>query len=56
MEVVIVLIGFSLAVALGFLFAFLWALKRGQYDDLSTPPMRMLFESETDVNTRKPKE
>lgn len=45
MEVMIVLIGFSLVVAGGFLIAFFWALRNGQFDDLFTPAMRMLFES-----------
>jgi len=40
-----ILIGFSLLVAGGFLVAFLVSLKRGQYDDLFTPSVRMLFES-----------
>lgn len=47
MEVVLVLIGFSLAVATGFLVAFIWALRHGQFDDLTTPAIRMLFESGT---------
>jgi cbb3-type cytochrome oxidase maturation protein len=47
MEVVLVLIVSSLAVATGFLVAFIWALRRGQFDDLTTPAIRMLFESGT---------
>ncbi len=46
MEVMYILVGFSLAAALGFLIAFIWALRRGQFDDLVTPAMRMLFESD----------
>jgi cbb3-type cytochrome oxidase maturation protein len=45
MEVMLVLIGFSLLAAAGFLVAFIWALRRGQFDDLTTPAIRMLFES-----------
>lgn len=45
MEVMFVLIGASILVAAGFLIAFFVALKRGQYDDLFTPSVRMLFES-----------
>jgi cbb3-type cytochrome oxidase maturation protein len=30
--------------ALGFLGAFLWAIKNGQYEDDYTPSVRMLFE------------
>jgi cbb3-type cytochrome oxidase maturation protein len=44
MSVVAVLIGFSLFVATGFLVAFLWAVKSGQYDDKQTPAIRMLMD------------
>ena len=41
-----VLIGFSLLVAVGFLIAFLWSVKSGQFSDTYTPSVRMLFEDE----------
>ncbi|MGB3779482.1 MAG: cbb3-type cytochrome oxidase assembly protein CcoS [Tunicatimonas sp.] len=44
MSVLIILIGVSLTVALGFLLAFLWASSSGQYDDDYTPSVRMLFD------------
>ncbi|MBK7030167.1 MAG: cbb3-type cytochrome oxidase assembly protein CcoS [Bacteroidales bacterium] len=44
MHVIVVLIGFSLLVAIGFLAAFLWAVRSGQYDDDVSPGMRMLYE------------
>ena len=44
MSVLILLIGVSLTVALGFLLAFLWASSSGQYDDDYTPSVRMLFD------------
>lgn len=44
MSAIVVLIGFSLAVATGFLIAFLWAVKSGQYDDKYTPSLRILFD------------
>jgi cbb3-type cytochrome oxidase maturation protein len=50
MSVVVVLIGFSLLVAAGFLFAFIWAVKSGQYDDRYTPSVRILFENELTGN------
>ena len=34
----------SLTVALGFLLAFLFAARNGQFDDDSTPAIRMLFD------------
>ncbi len=43
MEVMVLLIIFSLIVAVGFLMAFIWALRKGQFDDLLTPSIRMLF-------------
>jgi cbb3-type cytochrome oxidase maturation protein len=44
MSVVIILIAASLLVALGFLAAFIWSVKNGQYDDDYTPSIRMLFD------------
>lgn len=44
MSAILVLIGFSLAVALIFLGAFIWAVKSGQYDDRYTPSLRILFD------------
>lgn len=49
MSVIAVLIGFSLMVAVGFLIAFLWAVKSGQYDDRYTPAVRILFDDSTPV-------
>ncbi|MEQ8473234.1 MAG: cbb3-type cytochrome oxidase assembly protein CcoS [Marinoscillum sp.] len=46
MSVVIILIGFSLVVATGFLIAFIWASRSGQYDDDYTPSVRILFDEE----------
>lgn len=44
MEVMIILIGFSLLAAAAFLVAFIWAVRQGQFDDLMTPAVRMLFD------------
>lgn len=46
MEVIFILIGFSLLIALGFLASFIWATKTGQYDDSYTPSVRMLFDDD----------
>ncbi len=46
MEVIFVLILISLAVAAGFLMAYFWAMRAGQYDDDYTPAVRMLFDDE----------
>lgn len=44
MSAIFVLIGVSLIVAIGFLLAFLWAVKKGQYEDDYTPSVRILFD------------
>ncbi len=46
MSVLFILIGTSIVVAIGFLVAFLWSVKTGQYDDDYTPSVRMLFDDE----------
>ena len=50
MEVIFILIGFSLLIALGFLVAFIWATRSGQYDDDYTPSIRILFDDEIKEN------
>jgi cbb3-type cytochrome oxidase maturation protein len=44
MSAIFVLIIVSLIVAIGFLVAFLWAVKDNQYEDDYTPSVRMLFD------------
>jgi cbb3-type cytochrome oxidase maturation protein len=44
MSVIIVLIIISILVAGGFLTAFFWAVKSGQYDDTYSPAVRILFD------------
>ncbi len=59
MSVLFILISASLMIAIGFLIAFIWSVKSGQYDDDYTPSVRMLFDDElvsnetTDI-TNKP--
>ncbi len=46
MGIIFILILVSLIIALGFLGAFIWAVKSGQYDDDYTPSVRILFDDE----------
>ncbi len=39
--------------AIGFLIAFLWSVKSGQYSDTYTPSVRMLFEDEKSKKEKK---
>ena len=41
-----VLLVASLGVAIAFLFAFVWAVRTGQFDDTTTPSFRMLADEE----------
>lgn len=50
MEILFVLIGISISMAIVFLGLFIWAMKSGQYEDDYTPSVRMLFDE------KKPKE
>ena len=52
MSVIVVLIGASLIVAGGFLAAYLWAVKNGQYEDKYTPSVRILFDDARKHNSR----
>ena len=54
MSVLYLLIGTSLLVALGFLGSFLWAVRKGQYEDDYTPSVRMLFEDKPDKEQEEP--
>ena len=48
MSVIIILILASLLLAGLFLVAFMWAAQTGQFDDTSTPPMRVLTDDPAD--------
>ena len=47
MSALFLLIIISLIVASGFLAAFIWSVRKGQYEDEYTPSVRMLFDDET---------
>jgi len=58
MSALFILLIVSLVVAVGFLAAFIWAIRSGQFDDSYTPSIRMLFDdkikNQTDItNERK---
>jgi cbb3-type cytochrome oxidase maturation protein len=52
MLIIVGLIFISVIIAGGFLAAFIWATKSGQYDDTYSPSVRMLFDD--DKPTKKP--
>lgn len=57
MSAIFILIAASITIAIGFLIAFIWSVKDGQYEDDYTPSVRMLFDDEIiePTETIKPK-
>ena len=53
MEIIYFLLPLALLIALGFLAAYIWALKSGQYDDLDTPAYRMLLDYDQQTKNDK---
>ena len=53
MSVIIILIIIGVVVASGFLAAFLWAVRSGQYDDTVSPSVRMLYENKKEKKNKK---
>ncbi|MEI6433554.1 MAG: cbb3-type cytochrome oxidase assembly protein CcoS [Bacteroidota bacterium] len=54
MSVILVLVAFSVILAGGFLSAFFWSVRNGQYDDTYGSSVRILFEDEKPVETVEP--
>jgi cbb3-type cytochrome oxidase maturation protein len=48
MSVIVLLIAAGAAVSGGFLLAFLWAVRAGQFDDTCTPAIRLLLDDRDD--------
>lgn len=53
MEIIIVLLPLALGLGGVFLAFFLWAVTKGQYDDVETPKYRMLLDDSTGPKDRK---
>jgi cbb3-type cytochrome oxidase maturation protein len=53
MKIMILLILVSLMLAVGFLAAFFWAVKSGQFEDDYTPSIRILFDEKKKTNTKQ---
>ncbi|KAF0241827.1 MAG: cbb3-type cytochrome oxidase assembly protein CcoS [Sediminibacterium sp.] len=47
MKVIILLLAVSLTVAVGFLVAFIWGAKTGQFDDSFSPANKILFDNKS---------
>ncbi|MFN3918196.1 MAG: cbb3-type cytochrome oxidase assembly protein CcoS [Flavobacteriales bacterium] len=56
MEIIYVMIGISIALAVFFLFSFLWASKSGQFDDDESPSVRILFDEKPTTDNKPNKQ
>lgn len=57
MNIIFLTLGVSIFIAIIFLAAFIWATRKGQYDDLETPSHRMLLDDyENESGNNKVKE
>lgn len=52
MSIIILIAALSILIAGGFLVAFLWSVKDGQYDDNYAPPNRILFDDTVKKTTK----
>lgn len=50
MEVIYLLLSISILIAIAFLLAFIWSVKKGQYEDVVSPSIRILYD---DQNSNK---
>ena len=55
MGIIYMLLAISIIVAVGFFIAFIISVRKGQYDDVYTPSVRMLFEDELVKKPQKSK-
>jgi cbb3-type cytochrome oxidase maturation protein len=52
METMTFLIPMAILMGVGFVAAFIWATKNGQYDDMETPASRMLFDDVKNIKNK----
>lgn len=52
MSVLYIVVPLALLIAAGAVLAFIWATRTGQFDDLSTPGVRVLFDDEAPARPR----
>jgi cbb3-type cytochrome oxidase maturation protein len=52
MSVIFLLIPLSIVFAVAFLFAFIWSVRSGQYEDTTTPSMRVLLDEKVSTKPR----
>ncbi len=56
MSIIFLLIPLSILFAVAFLFAFIWSVRTGQYEDTTTPSMRVLLDEKVSAKPLPPSE
>ncbi|GIV30217.1 MAG: hypothetical protein KatS3mg028_1283 [Bacteroidia bacterium] len=51
MEVIYILLSISILIAASFLIAFIWSVKKGQYEDMTSPSIRILYENDNEPSS-----
>jgi cbb3-type cytochrome oxidase maturation protein len=54
METLLIVLPLALLFVAAALLVFRWAVRTGQFDDLDTPPLRMLFDDPPKASPKKP--
>lgn len=52
MSTILFMVSLALVLSVGFVICYLWALSKGQFDDLETPALRMLKEDNSQLQIR----
>ncbi len=53
MEIIYWLIPLSIVILIGAIYLFFWAVKDGQFDDLESPAVSILFDDDLELNVNK---
>jgi len=53
MEIIYWLIPLSIIILIGAIYLFFWAVKDGQFDDLESPAVSILFDDDLEINVNK---
>ncbi|MCC6675831.1 MAG: cbb3-type cytochrome oxidase assembly protein CcoS [Phycisphaerales bacterium] len=53
MSVIYIVLPLAIIIASAAVLAFIWAVRRGEFDDLDTPPLRMLFDDDDAVPPKR---
>jgi cbb3-type cytochrome oxidase maturation protein len=53
MNIIFLMIPMAMFLGVGFVFAFIWAVKSGQFDDTETPQHRALIDNDIETHSKE---